>query len=525
MPYNSNSELPKGVKGLSEKQQTKWRKIFNAAYNGTCKNSDDKDACASKVAWSQIEGKYKKNSLVEFTMSLRSVTHDKKAGTLRWKAVASDTDTDLYGDNMSLELFNDFIKRIEINELVSEEFRSGFWQGGLPYLSISHYPDLEGKAVPGSVERVFIDGDMLKAEGQFNKSKIGLACYHSICKDLYEEPKSENPVKISIAFLDFGHVHKSSGKEFIRENLDDICPECVREWSEETSKGKIFKKGHLVHLALTRIPANERTSMEIEKSMATRKEDAASIIGEESAEEIEKEAKLIGKSQALVIKSEEEEVVEEVQEKEEEDQVEVGQDEKFNSDELVIEDESEGDDIMKLFGFIQNINSGIERIESKINSSVEKALAEPAFVHELDNAYKVLCSAYDEVKGINNSDDDKLRQLQPALEEFAQNIREGIKDVETPDEMEEDLKSETEQADLVQALSQAIAPLANKLDLLLTQRQSMIKSPSEEAIPVRRSLTPTLSMQNDIRPALIKKVETSPTPKLQEIVRKSTGLR
>jgi len=51
--------------------------------------------------------------------------------------------------------------------------------------------------------------------------------------------------------------------------------------------------------------------MEVERSMTTRKEDAASIIGDELADELEEEAALIGKSEALVIKSEEEEIEDE----------------------------------------------------------------------------------------------------------------------------------------------------------------------------------------------------------------------
>ena len=115
MPFSSNDELPKGVKGLPASQQTKWRKIFNAAYEGTCKDQGDRrDECASRVAWSKIGDKYKGKStpLTEFSMRLKSVTHYKEKDQLRWKMVASDTDEDFYKDNMSMELFHDFINRI-----------------------------------------------------------------------------------------------------------------------------------------------------------------------------------------------------------------------------------------------------------------------------------------------------------------------------------------------------------------------------------------------------------------------------
>src|SRR3990167_2925988 len=71
--------------------------------------------------------------------------------------------------------------------------------------------------------------------------------------------------------------------------------------------GKRYIKGHLIHLAMTRGPMNERTDMEVEKSMTTRKEDALSIVeDEELIEPIEEKAKLVGKSE-LIIKADEEE--------------------------------------------------------------------------------------------------------------------------------------------------------------------------------------------------------------------------
>ena len=84
---------------------------------------------------------------------------------------------------MTAELFADFLSRIENKEMPPEEFRSGFWQGGTPYLSVSHYSDLNGAAVPGQVEKVYVDGDYLKAKGTFN-SPLGKACWQAIKADL-----------------------------------------------------------------------------------------------------------------------------------------------------------------------------------------------------------------------------------------------------------------------------------------------------------------------------------------------------
>ncbi len=297
------------------------KEVYDKALNGSCKG--DKE-CAARVAWTAVKNAgwykdkdgnwHKSANLAEFSLRIERASLDKASGEMRWRAVASDIDEDSYGDSMSLSLFNDFLHRIETEELVPEEFRSEFWSGGIPYLSVSHYLDLNGKAVPGPIDVVFIDGHCLKAKGRFNDTPLGRACFKSVCKDLYDEKSKtrSDKVRISIAFLDWAHKHKSNGYVFERKSMDDTCPECFKEFLErlqgnESPKGKEFLKGHLIHLALTRVPVNTRTSMEVERSMTTRKEDAASIIGEELADEIDEESKLIGKSEALVIKADEKE--------------------------------------------------------------------------------------------------------------------------------------------------------------------------------------------------------------------------
>ena len=538
MPFDSNDSLPKGVKNLPKGQQTKWRKGFNSAYEGTCKDRGDKrDQCASKVAWSQIDDKYKGKSsaLVSFSMAIRSATHDKQKDTLRWKAVASDTDEDFYHDNMSLELFNDFVNKIGIQELVPEEFRSSFWSGGEPYLSISHYPDLDGTAIAGVGEKTYVDGNQLKSTGQFSKTPIGLASYHAICKDLYTEPKPETPIRISIAFLDWGHVHKSNEYEFERECIDDICPECIMEQIRDEFPGKIFKKGQLIHLALTRIPANERTSLEVEKSMTTRKEDAISIIGEELADEIDEKAKLTQKSMAedgtsdmLVIKTDEDETIEEPSvvedkakpkpKKEDDDKDEPEEDEEDEKKKAKSEVKSEGDPVSKL-----EVDERLDKLFEIVNGLIDKPKElEPE--HELNTVFSDFRAVFDDIKSQPISSNEKLQQLQEYFNEFADEIIARMKESEP---VSEQPQPETEGDDLVQALSlaleSALRPLTEKIDLALAQ-QSVVKL--TPAIPARRSIVPTLSMQKDIHKELQQKPKVqSETPKLRDMIRKSVGLQ
>lgn len=228
-------------------------------------------------------------------------------GEMRWSAVNSDTDWDLYGERMSLELYRSMIGKIQSKSPPPEMFAplvtSDFWKGGMPYLSIAHYSDGNGRAVPGDVRELFIDGTRLKARGILHNTPLGRAVWKSLKEDElnYKNDLDADRIRISIAFLDLAHKHGDNGEVFKRNALTDVCPECLRGVGE-----KIYVDGYLVHLALTRVPVNPRTIMEAEDIMSrkakptTRKEDAVAVLGDEVlAEEVEKFAMEI-KSDVLV---------------------------------------------------------------------------------------------------------------------------------------------------------------------------------------------------------------------------------
>ncbi|MDU9711639.1 hypothetical protein RGC52_08025, partial [Helicobacter pylori] len=79
------------------------------------------------------------------------------------------------------------------------------------------------------------------------------------------------------------HKHGDNGAVFVRESLKSVCPEC-----QKGAGNKIYVDGYLVHLALTRKPVNPRTIIQAEdnamakKSIVTRKDDALSIVQDES---------------------------------------------------------------------------------------------------------------------------------------------------------------------------------------------------------------------------------------------------
>lgn len=256
----------------------------------------------------------KNSSIVEMSMRIVKASYrTSEPDAMRWTAVDSDTDTDLYDESMSMELYQDFTSRINNHTPVPEAFQEVIceqdWCGGVPYLSIAHYKAGTGMMnVPGAVESVFIDGNRLKSKGTLHDNEIGRAVWKSLREDLFlkKSDPAHLPTRISIGFLDLEHKHiQGVGPEytFTRTDVGQICPLC-----SQGIGGKIYMKGQLVHLALTRVPVNPRTEMVAEKSMdaiTTKKDDAKSIIGD-LAETLEEKSLADG---VLVVKSEGEEPV------------------------------------------------------------------------------------------------------------------------------------------------------------------------------------------------------------------------
>ena len=301
------------ISTLPDRAKRLWESVYQSS-----KKAGDKTEVAARKAWASVKGAYrkgkdgkwvKKAELVEMSMYITkaSITND----TMTWAAVNSDTYKDSYQERMSLELYKDFISHIRNEDEPPSEFKSAvcsdYWCGGMPYVSISHYPDLNGKAIPGEPLEIYIDGNQLKAKGILHNNPLGHAVWRSLKEDKNKQP--EDKIRISIGFLDMAHKHGESGNVFVRDSLYSICPECLQGIGE-----KIYVKGYLVHLALTRKPVNKRTEMVLEekaemaKKKITRKEDAASIVGEDLAEKLEVEQKATSqKSDVLIEMSETEE--------------------------------------------------------------------------------------------------------------------------------------------------------------------------------------------------------------------------
>ena len=193
-------------------------------------------------------------------MYITKVAVDKQTGVKRWFSSASGIDRDLYDERMSVELFKDFEKRVDSREDVPSPFSSKAWAGGLPYLGVAHYLDLNGDGIAGDTEQVWVDGEVFKAKGAFRKTPIGLAAYKAIKEDFADNKPPEFRVRVSIAFVDWAHEHEGFG-DFTRKDLIDRCDMCERGLGE-----KVYRAGHLVHLALTRRPAYPKADIQLEEN-------------------------------------------------------------------------------------------------------------------------------------------------------------------------------------------------------------------------------------------------------------------
>lgn len=478
-------------------------KLFESVYknslSGECKKDEE---CAAKRAWGAVksagyskgkDGKWHKKSDVDLSMAEMSLyiskaSFDKKTQEMRWFAVASDTDRDDYDEKMSIELYNDFIRRAVEEEAPPEELCTDAWCGGMPYLSLSHYPDLNGRGLVGPTQGLYVDGKMLKAKGVFSDTKLGRACFKSICDDLYSEEKSEKEkVRISIGFIDWAHYHGNF--KFERKNLTDRCPMCAQGVGDRT-----FARGHLLHLALTRIPVNTRTDILpiVEDSMTTRKEDAESIVGEELAEELEHEAKLVGKSEAVVERTDDDEELVEVEVSEPEvEEVSVEGENIETPEEEVAELEVASlpvEDVVPEETEIQALSREVREL-IEIIKPPEK---EP---HLFDTVFGELRAQYDEVMEMDLSPDEKLQLLQDPFTELGNVLRSGVSatpvqetkevvpDVVTKAELEASLNPLIEQVSLLVAQLEGGAS-ANTIRTATSQRRSVSPLALKRAAPI-----------------------------------------
>jgi hypothetical protein len=414
-------------------------------------------------------------------LSMYVVKANIKDGEMRLRMTSSDTGKDAYEEAMSTELFDDFLSHIRDEDEIPEAFKSVIaeetWDGGMPYVSIAHYKSgKDGVNVPGVVKSIYRDGKVLKATAVLYDTPLGRAVFKSLQKDLVE--KRDDKVRVSIGFLDLSHSHGDK-YTFVRKALGDKCPLC-----KEGVGDKIYKKGHLVHLALTRVPANPRTDVEVEKSMTTKREDAESIIEDE---EVVKGLDL--KSQAedvLVIKSDETPVPE-----------------------APVQENTEN---------------------TVVSPAPEVVTITPAPIYEptpVEKSFAVLKSKIEAIKSQGLVGEAALAAIQPDFDQIGEVIKSEFTPKPSPEaeaqkSLETTLRSLLNEM-LPQILGQTVAPIQSQIETLqgeLRAKSLTVPTKKEEIQTVQRSLTPTL-----VQKAAVEKLTKKSVSQFDLIAQQSVGLQ
>jgi len=408
-------------------------------------------------------------SMAEFSMAIvKASIPDRKNRTMRLSMVTSDTGEDAYEERMSVELYNDFVQRIESLSPVPEPFNvvleDGDWKGGMPYPSISHYKSGNGVNVPGEIERVYVDGDKLKANAVLHDNSLGQAVWKSVCQDIedkdkpLEEKAFSNPVRISIGFLDLEHKHELENEEDFVFTRSDIKQKC--EMCEKGINGKVYLKGQLVHLAFTRVPANPRTSVEVlrmdtDEIIKTKKDDAKSIIGDLADELIGKS--VVEETDVLVVKA---------------DKL-MKKDESRNQEDSM-EDDDEMKEEKKKPTSVEN--KSMEVVMEKEIVQEEKAPVVEEQKSALDAAFETLKTKVMENKGKGSA---AYADLQPILNHLGNTVK---SEVSNPAEAAVEITRATVKEEIAAAIPEIVAQILKSLPA-----QQPVQQKSEE-VPVARSL-------------------------------------
>lgn len=444
-----------------------------------------------------------RDSIAEMSLVITKASFDKSEPDPNKKRritmTNSDVSPDLYREEMSLELFSDFTRHIENKDPIPAPFDEvlceDMWCGGMPYLSIAHYRSgKDAKNVPGMPESVYVDGKQLKSKAFLYDNKMGRALFDSLCAD-EEARKSKvadhQPVRVSIGFLDLEHVHEAEGKSatFTRTGLGQKCPLCVSGVG-----GKIYKKGYLIHLAATRKPVNPRTEMGLEeKSMdgiITKQDDAASIVGEELAEELEKKSLAVS-DDAIVIKSDEKTIPDEIKSYLETVKSEILDEVKKSLSELqvkspVVEESME-----------QVIEKAKEEEVKEEEKKEEEVKSAPA-ANPLDEKFEALKSAL--ATG-------KVENVQAVFNALGQEVEKSF----TPA-----APSATDIAAIVKsAVDEAVTPLKIQIAQLAAEKSATVAKASQHPVTRALQLTPA---------DLTQKSQSPQYTQIQKIARKSVGL-
>jgi HK97 family phage prohead protease len=208
MPYSENSQLPEAVRNsLSDSDQTKWRTIFNEAYEGDCNKND---RCAAKVAWSQL----KKNARY-FAGWASAEVIDRQGDVIEVGAFRKTMDLFM---QLGSSIIDQHSNR-KVGQYINYEFRDktcgdgtekpGVYMEGVIYKGQRIHDDVWEKVKSGEYSGLSIGADPLETKRECDAK----TCWNAIKNiDLFEISVVEVPANQEALIDEINHVAKSDMK-------------------------------------------------------------------------------------------------------------------------------------------------------------------------------------------------------------------------------------------------------------------------------------------------------------------------
>jgi len=258
---------------------------------------------------------------------------------------------------------------------------------------------------------------------------------------------------------------------------------------QEGIGNKVYTKGQLVHLALTRVPVNPRTDMEVDKAMGikTKLDDAESIVGKELSETLEE--KSLVQSDAIVIKADSESIEEKakkVVDPDESSEGEVGFTD--NPAEEAAEMKKKKDAMMGKAKIAADKQSEELTYDEPDEEKREQRRNRPAGERSmLENSFESLEAKIVEMKSQGVPAETALREIQPLFSAFGEQVKKSF-DVPTPS---------TEASSELSVLTAAVKSLAESMstfqqsvstDIATLRAQVVTKATQAPNVPEPRSI-------------------------------------
>ena len=162
--------------------------------------------------------------------------------------------------------------------------------------------------------------------------------------------------------------------------------------------------------------------------------------------------------------------------------------------------------------------SALTELRAEISQLKSSVIVEPP-THPLHESLEKFKSDYDSALEMSDlSADDKLRLIQQSFDSLGQQVIETIKAPQIA-------KEPSPVNDMVNAFSEALRPLMQEMGMINARLSSMEAKPIAKSVvqvPQRRSITPTLQMQSEVRTGVSSTVKKSETPNLRAIIERTT---